>query len=77
MGDDGIVPAVQWTVDHGVRMYVNNRCLQPLAQLFPQGLRIWTVRWNRVLGSCVPVNPQPEFMFLLGAFSIYSTPRTL
>jgi len=39
---------------------------------FPQGLRIWTVRWNRILGSCVPVDPQPDFMFLLGAFSIYT-----
>jgi len=35
-------------------------------------LRIWTVRWNRLIGGCVPVDPEPNYMFLLGAFSIYT-----
>jgi len=47
--------------------------LKPHAQLFPQGLRVGNVRWNRLLGACVPTDSRAEYVVLLGAFSIYST----
>ena len=46
---------------------------KPLSQLFPQGLRVGNVRWNRLIGACVPTDSRAEYVVLLGAFSIYST----
>ena len=42
-------------------------------QIFPQGLRVGAVTWNRLLGACVPADSRAEYIVLLGAFSIYST----
>lgn len=77
MGDCSIIPIIYWTVDLGFRWYVSHSRLLPFAQRFLQGLRVGTVKWNRLLGACVPTGFQAEYMFLLGAFSIYSAERTL
>lgn len=46
---------------------------KPPSQLFPQGLRVGNVKWNRIIGACVPTDSRAEYVVLLGAFSIYST----
>lgn len=75
MGNCRIIPIIYWAMGLGFRWYASHVCLLPFAQLFLQGLRVGTVKWNNLLGACVPTGFQAEYMFLLGAFSIYSAER--
>lgn len=73
MGDSNVIPVIRRAVGPGVRGYVVICISEPISQLFPQGLRVGNVRWNRLIGACVPTDSRAEYVVLLGAFSIYST----
>ena len=40
-------------------------------------MRVRAIRWNFLLGACIPVDSRPKPTILVGAFSIYSTQLTL